>query len=166
MEFDKSRVYTVLNADELKVGDKVIVADDYGTLKRNVEDGERAFPLDAVYSEFTKDRFGIKYGEYNTQSYHLAYLVQRAQEKKWRAYKDCDEMVEDFKKRYGNAINADNPMWHPLIWVKKKRCNSCHLVIDIYKNLRSVILNCVECSLEDLFEYCTYMDGSPCGVEE
>jgi len=34
MEFDKSKVYTTLNADELKIGSKVIVADDLGTLKQ------------------------------------------------------------------------------------------------------------------------------------
>ena len=32
MEFDKSRVYTALNADELKVGCKVIIADDIASL--------------------------------------------------------------------------------------------------------------------------------------
>lgn len=33
MDFDKSKVYTALNADELKLGSKVIVADDLKTLK-------------------------------------------------------------------------------------------------------------------------------------
>lgn len=28
MEFDKSRVYTALNADELKIGSKCVFADD------------------------------------------------------------------------------------------------------------------------------------------
>ena len=36
MEFDKSRVYTALNADELKVGSKVIVADSLQGLKDRV----------------------------------------------------------------------------------------------------------------------------------
>lgn len=34
MDFDKSKVYTTLNADELKVGSKVIVAYTLGALKR------------------------------------------------------------------------------------------------------------------------------------
>lgn len=33
MEFDKSRVYSTLNADELKVGSKVIVAETLTHLK-------------------------------------------------------------------------------------------------------------------------------------
>lgn len=161
MEFDKSRVYTALNADELKVGDKVIVADTLTKLKEKVQEDADIFNLVFVFPEDAELRFSD-----GNCGWNLAYLVKSAAEKKWRAYKDCDEMIADFKRRYGNAINADNPMWHPLIWVKKKQCNSCHLVIDIYKNLRSVILNCVECSLDDLFEYCTYIDGSLCGVEE
>ena len=42
MEFDKSRVYTIVNADELKVGSKVIVADSLGLLKRLVELSDKA----------------------------------------------------------------------------------------------------------------------------
>ena len=51
MEFDKSRVFTTVNADELKVGSKVIVADNLASLKRRV----------AVYyndKEFTTIAFG------------------------------------------------------------------------------------------------------------
>ena len=37
MEFDKNKVYTALNADELKVGSKVIVANYLESLKAQVE---------------------------------------------------------------------------------------------------------------------------------
>ena len=36
MEFDKSRVYTALNADELKIGSKVLVSNCISTLKDQV----------------------------------------------------------------------------------------------------------------------------------
>lgn len=39
MESDKSKVYTVLNADELKLGSGVIVADTLKDLKNKVEMG-------------------------------------------------------------------------------------------------------------------------------
>lgn len=38
MEFDKSKVYTALNADELKVGSKIIFADDLSSLQSRVID--------------------------------------------------------------------------------------------------------------------------------
>lgn len=37
MEFDKSRVYTVLNADELQIGSKVILGNTLSELKEAVE---------------------------------------------------------------------------------------------------------------------------------
>ena len=37
MKFDKTKVYTALNADELKIGSKCIFADTLGSLKSKVE---------------------------------------------------------------------------------------------------------------------------------
>lgn len=37
MEFDESRVYTTLNADELKIGSTIIVADNLMELKHRVK---------------------------------------------------------------------------------------------------------------------------------
>lgn len=34
MEFDVNKVYTAVNANELKVGDKVILANDLDTLRK------------------------------------------------------------------------------------------------------------------------------------
>jgi len=42
MEFDKSRVYTALNAGELKVGSKCIFADTIQELRQKVQGGYRA----------------------------------------------------------------------------------------------------------------------------
>lgn len=38
MEFDKSRVYTAVNAEELEIGSKVILGDTYRTIKNLVAD--------------------------------------------------------------------------------------------------------------------------------
>lgn len=37
MKFDKSKLYTAVNADELKVGSKVFVADNLEELRTEVE---------------------------------------------------------------------------------------------------------------------------------
>ncbi len=80
MEFDKSRVYTALNADELKVGSKVIVSDCISELKElvaNYKDAD-ARELIRICSESSLDgRF-----ETMTNIYHLAYLVSEPEEKK------------------------------------------------------------------------------------
>ena len=77
MEFDNSKVYTALNADELKVGSKVIVANDLAHLKVFVRDNVTCI-LEKVLDEEITCRFVANYGE----PYSLAYLVAEPDKKK------------------------------------------------------------------------------------
>ena len=77
MEFDKSKVYTALNADELKVGSKVIVANDIARLKVFVHDNVTCI-LEKVIDEESTCRFVANEGE----PYCFAYLVSEPEEKK------------------------------------------------------------------------------------
>ena len=77
MEFEKSKVYTALNADELKVGSKVILADNLGRLKSRVEADYNIVLLEDIGSEEYDSRF------FNGDAYfNLAYLVSEPEEKK------------------------------------------------------------------------------------
>jgi hypothetical protein len=89
MEFLKERVYTALNADEVKVGSKVIVADNMASLKNKVEQleyGNRAFIhiLKKVLDEGATARFVTEGDEGDDYSY-LCYLIEPPEEKvlKW-----------------------------------------------------------------------------------
>lgn len=76
-------------------------------------------------------------------------------------------MIEDFKKRYnsyGGWSGKDNPMYNPLIWIKNKVIKGKYLIVNYYEN-EIVILGEVH-SLKALFNGFTYLDGSPCGIEE
>lgn len=82
----------------------------------------------------------------------------------YRPYINTDEMIEDFKERYGGP----NPSFaNPLIWVKAESFTS---LITAYENKGVWLLgfNYVPINLERLFKDCTYLDGTPCGklVEE
>jgi hypothetical protein len=77
MEFDKSKVYTSVNADELKVGSKVICADNLYALKFCVEEEIYMTTIKEVMSEDCMLRFRTKEGEYA-----LAYLISESEEKK------------------------------------------------------------------------------------
>ena len=72
MEFNKSRVYTCLNADELHPGDKVICADCMADLKEFVQKATETEELVCILSENNNDRFNIGDGV----SYNLAYLIE------------------------------------------------------------------------------------------
>lgn len=89
MEFDKNRVYTALNADELKVGSKVIVADSITFLKNAVED-EDVYILQDIASESNAFRFVTNGGTYS-----LAYLVEEPKELKWTDLKIGDVIIKD-----------------------------------------------------------------------
>ena len=158
MEFKKENVYTALNADELKAGDKVIVADDLVFLKALVERGSQLNTIDEIYDENCQCRFVVEGYDY---VYSLAYLVERTKEKKWRPYKDTDEMINDYKKRF----NVDCPEHElPLIWVKDRPSGTKNLVTAYSDEI--VCLSTASYKLPKLFDYCIYLDGTPCGMEE
>lgn len=100
MEFDKSRCYSALNADELKPGDKVIVADSIADLKEFVKDEGDVVELEDVYDENFKLRFKA-----NHTVFLLAYLVERKEnctncgEGKWDA---------EHKKILCDPVNCGN----------------------------------------------------------
>ena len=79
MEFDKSRVYTAMNADELKVGSKVIVADSLAKLKEHVEsiDQSHLCIIDGIFPENMIYRFSAQGYEWA-----LAYLISEPEEEK------------------------------------------------------------------------------------
>ena len=80
MKFDESRVYTALNADKLKVGSRVIVADNIALLKKRVAayhdggDVKRFIKIDEIRPEQYESRFVI-HGELTYVCWSLAYLV-------------------------------------------------------------------------------------------
>lgn len=72
MEFDKSKVYTALNAEELEIGSKVAFADSLSDLKWDVRD-ETFDILEAVRGEDKSERFVREGGI----AFSLCYLVSK-----------------------------------------------------------------------------------------
>lgn len=85
MEFDISRVYTAVNADELKVGSEVIVADNLAELKAKVEKGTEPATLLGIEPDDRLYRFLTIYPR-NA----LAYLVSEPEVLKWTDLKVGD----------------------------------------------------------------------------
>ncbi len=75
MEFDRNRVYTALNADELKPGSKVIVANYLESLKTQVE--ANSYPsyvveLSQIMGTSSTNRFKA-----GNKTFNLAYLISK-----------------------------------------------------------------------------------------
>lgn len=86
MEFDKSKVYTALNADELKEGDKVLLADNLEDLKNLVKDDDSPIILAAIAYEDQQFRFKSTADLW----YALAYLVFSPPKPKYKPFSDTE----------------------------------------------------------------------------
>lgn len=162
MEFDKSRVYTAVNADEVKVGSKGYFANNIYSLQQAVQhnDKECFGKVDCIRGTGT----GFRFAADNGTCFSFFYFIEEQEEKELRPYRDSDEMVEDFKKRFNVHVQ---PYEMPLIWIKIKDTDKKYLVVRFASSL--TICHNVEVytpTLEDLVEGYTYLDGSPCGIEE
>lgn len=98
MIFDKSRVFTAVNADELKIGSKVIVANSIGKLQQkvNTEYETECEELTWIGGEDHEFRFCI-----SGEAYLLAYLIEEPQQGvKW-----TDLKLGDVICRKGSTVH-------------------------------------------------------------
>ncbi len=171
MEFDKSKVYTAVNADELKVGSKCYFADNLADLKELVtgqveynpqeDDYHRSYEeyfikkLDGILPETEDARFGWGFNVCGSNSYldiqNLAYLVEQPKEKEYKPFSSVEKAVEEIKKHGG--------------WVLNKK-NKEHLLLVGYNfEDSSLLFSALWYSLSELFKLFVFTDdGTPCGV--
>lgn len=162
MELDKYRIYTVVNANEVKLGSAGYFADNIYYLQQAVQYKDKDYfgKIENIKDIDT----GFRFVTDNGTCFSLFYLVEEPKEKELRPYKDVDEMVEDFKKRFNVYVQ---PYEMPLIWIKMKDTDKKYLVVRFASTLTI-------CHNDEVytptFEYLakgyTYLDGSPCGIEE
>lgn len=109
MEFDKSKVYSVLNAEELHKGDRVIVADTFQDLKYKVKSNAPAYVIEHIANEDTELRFEVRInpGE-RIISYGWAYLVNAAAPLKWTDLKLGDRIRKGNKHAIVTVIDGDD----------------------------------------------------------
>lgn len=155
MEFDKSRVYTAVNADELKIGSKCVFADDLRELRRLVSIEDTSQVLIAIKGESYKYRFEqAKADCMGDTLFALAYLIEPPAEPKHKPFESVDKAMEAIKKHGG--------------WVKDKKSDSQYLLIGIGRN--AVYLgDGYARGFNDMFSDFVFADDcSPCGelVEE
>ena len=146
MKFDKSKVYTALNADELKIGSKCIFANCLADLMDAVENDKKnqvgrftkAFDCDYIA------RFCDNYGG----NFVLAYLVESSAEPKYKPFKNIEEAMKAIKAHGG--------------WIKHKTSKD-YAFVYAYDESTIYFLN-KRIALDCLFgAYVFADDGSLCG---
>jgi hypothetical protein len=163
MEYDPNKAFSSLNADEVKIGSKGYFADDLQTLMDCCEQEAPFATLQFIANTSEEYRF---IADCKDMAFNLFYLVEEPKKEKYRPYKDSNEMIEDFKSRAGYysgvSFFSENPMLNISIWVKNKKRTAKSLIYVFYP--RSVYVGDEEeMTLDKLFEYYTYLDGTPCG---
>ena len=136
-------------------------------LTKPIEDGEHVL-IDGV--EYVAEHHGNNcsgcafYGGHDCDNIPCQSFIMRKVEKQptYRPYKNTEEMIEDFKKRFNAKVP---PYAMPMIWVKRKDGSNLAKLITGFRD-KSIAINTSLWDMSDLFKYCTYLDGSPCGMKE
>lgn len=101
----------------------------------------------------------IKYPTFNDA--YMSYRIKP--EETYRPYKDCDEMIKDFKQRFNTVCP---PYALPLIWIKDICAKSLITDFGVQGDDCMVCLGASNYDMEELFNDFTYLDGSRIGVKE
>ena len=156
MEFDKSRVYTVLNADELPIGSKCVFADTVKALREEVETGDTV----DVVRKFTglygcvEDYGDIQFSD-GFYTYNYAYLIEPPAEPKYKPFESVEKAMEAIRKHGG--------------WIKSKTTQGYFLIGALKSKKFTIIGHEYWEPFSFLLEHYVFADdGSPCGelVEE
>ena len=158
MEYDKDRIYTALTADEIKRGSKGYYADCLEDLEERVRSDNKACYGEVMRINPTSFTYRFKLSE---SDFALFYLVE---EKKFRPFRDMDEMIEGYNKHFNLLPAKHSP---PAMWIKHKNTHRVYLITRIAEDSVTV---CFERStftlnLALLANEYTWYDGAFCGVE-
>ena len=149
MEFDKSKVYTALNADELPIGSKCIFADTVKALRKKVQADD--------YAQYVQPFIRLHDNGYDVQFladcyvYNYAYLIEPPAEPKYKQFESVEKAME--------------AIWQHDRWIRDTSHN-IFLVSGYSAEFVEVSdqLGDYWKSLSDLFHYYVFADdGSPCG---
>ena len=151
MEFDKSRVYTVLNADELPIGSKCVFADTVKALREEVETGDTV----DVVRKFTglygcvEDYGDIQFSD-GFYTYNYAYLIEPPAEPKHKPFESVEKAMGAIKKHGG--------------WIKSKTTQGYFLIGALKSKKFTIIGHEYWEPFSFLLEHYVFADdGSPCG---
>ena len=102
--------------------------------------------------DFTKYKYRIK---------------PEVKEPTYRPYKDCEEMIADYRDKYSPIVRQDQyKLYMDNIWLRNKDNNGVVQIIGFLDGYVHFCNSFGYCDLEHLFKKFTYLDGSPCGKKE
>ena len=148
MEFDKSRVFSAVNADELPIGSKWIFADTVKALRKKVQADEYAQYVQPFIR--LHDNGGDVQFLADCYTYAYAYLIEPAREPKYKPFESVEKAMEAIKA-HGGWVNDKIGLSYFVTAYDKKQTGRVIYINNWY-------------SLQELPAFFTFTDdGSPCG---
>lgn len=135
MTFNKSKVYTALNEDELKAGYKVYVSDNMYYLRECVEEGLEPCILTRVLSEKEPKRFCID--DKSNEKWQLAYLIEPPAGSKYKPFESVDKAMEAILKHGG--------------WIKSKDGNKSFFLSPVLTRRKMFFALCLNIGIRLIF---------------
>ena len=104
----------------------------------------------------------------NTQfNFELFQYRIKPKEPTYRPYKDCEEMIADYRDKYSPIVRQDQyKLYMDNIWLRNKDNNGVVQIIGFLDDYVHFCNSFGYCDLEHLFKKFTYLDGSPVGKLE
>ena len=152
MEFDKSKVYTALNADELEVGSKVIIADSLQALKDKFSkfafDENYAIRIGSILPETEMHRFKTSLGN----AYSLAYLISPPKKPEYKPFSDTETAFKTITA-HGGWIKMKGGSYLTIAGIDMESEENDHILVGRFWH--SALFVCENCTFAD--------DGTPVG---
>ena len=117
MEFNKSRIYTAVNADELKIGSKVYVADTLADLQNRVTSNtceKHICKVVEILPPSYNPRIKVENSDGSVYGWHFAYLIEEPESLKWTDIKigDIIRTKNGRKVRMVTGVDIDDTKLH------------------------------------------------------
>ena len=105
----------------------------------------------------------IASGETHKKACQKINLKREFEEKHYRPFKSCDELIEFYTHKHYISENLRTGAM-PVIWVTNKQTGCRELIMGY--GVSAIKLVSATLDMNELFEKFTFLDGSVCGVEE
>lgn len=194
-DFDNEKVLTPANCFEASkyYGTRVLFADTYLELVRDFElynePGTDKNAISRILQGCSDDSMSFRIEGLTNKVFDFIYLLEEPPLIQERPFKNTEEFVQTYKKRWTEHSNSDfiDPMSHPTIWIREIDTKKDFMVVGMDEDSLTIIDSKEECVGEMIFgcsnatrtvltpvkidmsmlaSRFTFLDGSGCVIAE
>ena len=194
-DFDNEKVLTPANCFEASkyYGTRVLFADTYLELVRDFElynePGTDKNAISRILQGWSDDSMSFRIEGLTNKVFDFIYLLEEPPLIQERPFKNTEEFVQTYKKRWSEYVNKDfiDFMSHPTIWIREIDTKKDFMVVGMDEDSLTIIDSKEECVGEMIFgssnatrtvlipvkidmpmlaSRFTFLDGSGCVIAE